>query len=129
MSEKHGRCACGAIRFVVNGPVSEVVACHCRTCRRVSGFYWAAVVCSADDLSIDGSTLAWWSSSTRASRGFCATCGSSLFFKKTDSAQVSIAPGVIDTPLGQTVARHIFCAEAGDYYTLDDAAMTHDADR
>ncbi|WP_348761842.1 GFA family protein [uncultured Salinisphaera sp.] len=127
MTGFNGRCACGAIVFTITGPVGDVVACHCRTCRRASGFVWAAVECADRDLSISGDTLAWWASSEQASRGFCAACGSSLFFKLHETGRTSVAPGVIDTPLTRTVARHIFCAEAGDYYRLADDVPQHAA--
>ena len=37
-----GRCACGAVRYRVTGPLRPVVACHRETCRRTSGHLVAA---------------------------------------------------------------------------------------
>ena len=37
-----GSCLCGSVRYQVNGPVTDVTACHCSQCRRQSGHYWAS---------------------------------------------------------------------------------------
>jgi len=121
-----GGCACGNVRFIVRGPLSDVVACHCLTCRRISGYYWAATHAAWADLTIEASsTLAWYASSDAAGRAFCNACGSSLFFRKTDASQVSISPGALDTPTGLKTAAHIFCAEAGDYYEIPDEGVRY----
>ncbi|MGP1256981.1 MAG: GFA family protein [Kiloniellales bacterium] len=37
-----GGCLCGQVRFRVRQPQKQVIACHCRQCRRMSGHYFAA---------------------------------------------------------------------------------------
>ncbi|HET7313655.1 GFA family protein [Salinisphaera sp.] len=122
-SQPTGRCACGAVRFHVAGELSDVVACHCRTCRRVSGHYWAAAHADRNALTVDGGdALIWWRSSAIAERGFCRHCGSSLFYSRHGTERVSIAPGALDGATGLTIVGHICCAEAGDYYAIHDSA-------
>lgn len=121
-----GGCACGGVRFEVDGVVRPVIACHCGTCRRTSGHYWASTEAHRADLRLiaDG-TLKWFRSSDFARRGFCAECGSSLFYRRDDADRISIAAGALDLPTGLSLVEHICTAEAGDCYTLDPALSRH----
>ncbi|MGB7758019.1 MAG: GFA family protein, partial [Salinisphaera sp.] len=97
-----------------------VIACHCETCRRWSGYFWAATHAGRDALVVEaGDTLAWWPSSDIAERGFCSHCGSSLFYRRYDADRVSVAPGALATPTHLITAAHICVAEAADYYALE----------
>ncbi len=117
----HGSCLCGGVRFEVTGPLRPVVACHCVQCRKTSGHYVAATSALRDDIRFAADeTLRWFRASTTARRGFCGTCGSSLFWAPDEGPRLSIHAGVLDGPTGLSVIGHIFCADKGDYYTLDD---------
>lgn len=121
-----GRCACGAVRFEASGPMRPVIACHCGTCRRTSGHYWAATQAfDANFNLIEDRGLKWFDSSELARRGFCGECGSSLFFKRHGTDRISIAGGTLDPPTGLREAEHIYTAEAGDYYRIDDTLSSH----
>jgi len=115
-----GGCACGGVRYEVRGPLREVVACHCVQCRRTSGHFVAATACrrSAFRLVADR-TLKWYVAVPEHRRGFCAECGSSLFFEQIGGERVSIAAGTLDEPQGLKIVAHIFASEAGDYYRID----------
>lgn len=125
--ESHaGGCACGAVRFTVRGPLSQVIACHCETCRRLSGYYWAATRGAWADLLIERTQgLAWYDSSASASRAFCRECGSTLFFRQHQSPVVSIAPGALDDASFLSTVAHICTAEAGGYYPLPNDIACH----
>lgn len=116
-----GRCACGAVTFAVDGPLRPVIACHCETCRKTSGHYWAATSVPLGRFTLtrdDG--LAWFHATPAARRGFCNRCGSTLFWQATDSDMISFSPAALDAPTGLRIDRHWFVAEAGDYYSLTD---------
>ena len=118
-----GRCECGAVAFEVTNLRKTVTFCHCSQCRRISGHYWAATRADTSDVRFtaqDG--LTWYHASDRARRGFCRTCGSSLFYQPIGANHLGIAAGCIDLPTGMTPAKHIFTADAGDYYTIPDDA-------
>ena len=53
-----------------------------------------------------------------ARRGFCAECGSSLFWDAPGRPTVSIAAGSVDEPTGLRIAAHWYVSQAGDYYEL-----------
>jgi len=115
-----GACACGAVRFEFQGPARPVIACHCNTCRRTSGHYWASTqVYESDLVMIADAGLKWFRSSDFARRGFCGECGSSLFFQRDDAGRISIAAGSLEAPTGLRLVEHIGTAEAGDYYGIE----------
>lgn len=111
-----GHCLCGQVTAVVSGPLRPVIACHCNQCRKTSGHYVAATSARRNDIAITG-VVTWYQSSPNARRGFCGTCGSSLFWDGPGE-NLSIHAGFLDMPTGLRLAGHIFCADKGDYYTL-----------
>jgi hypothetical protein len=116
-----GSCLCGGVAFTVTGPLRPVVACHCTQCRKQSGHYGAFTACADADLLFTAQdTLAWYSASASAKRGFCKTCGSLLFWKGDGRDYTAIAAGSLDGKTGLTLEGHIFCADKGDYYEICD---------
>jgi hypothetical protein len=120
-SAKAGACLCGAVRYRVTGPLRPVVACHCSQCRRTTGHFMAATAARRCDFElISQAELKWYVSSPEARRGFCARCGSTLFWEGAGRDYISIAAGTLDGATGLTTARHTFVADKGDYYELSD---------
>ena len=115
---KTGSCLCGAVSFHVSGPLRPVVACHCVQCRKTSGHYVAATSAKREHIEINGE-IRWFASSKTARRGFCPTCGSSLFWDG-QGENLSIHAGVLDGATGLKISAHIFCADKGDYYDIPD---------
>ena len=120
MAEAHhrGSCLCGAVSYEVAGELRPVIACHCVQCRKISGHYGAATSALRSAVTIAGE-VSWYQSSATARRGFCGTCGSSLFWDGPGE-NLSIWAGTLDGPTGLTLSGHIFCADKGDYYPIND---------
>jgi hypothetical protein len=115
-----GGCMCGGVRYAAEGPLRQVIACHCVQCRRSSGHFVAATAVRKKYFSlVKQDSLVWYSAVPGYRRGFCKECGSSLFFEEVGKERISIAAGSLDAPHGLTIAAHIYTAEAGDYYTID----------
>jgi hypothetical protein len=114
-----GRCECGAVSFVIPEVRAEVTFCHCSQCRRLAGHHWAATHApfSAVTFTADQS-LKWYNSSDWAERGFCGTCGSTLFYRFKGKDDLGIAAGCIDSPTGLKPGKHLFVADKGDYYDI-----------
>lgn len=120
-SHKAGSCNCKSVRFTTSGPLRGVVYCHCSQCRKQSGHYYAATSVETGFLDIQGEEyITWYAASLHAVRGFCSKCGSNLFWKVTNGTHVSILAGAFEQPSGLHGLCHIFVADKGDYYTLDD---------
>ena len=123
MAEGRGRCDCGAVAFTARNLRPTVTLCHCSQCRRFSGHAWAATRAAVGDVTfLSDAGLRWHASSAHARRGFCGTCGSSLFYQPNGADHLAIAAGCLDLPTGLSMGKHIFTADAGDYY-----AVPHDA--
>jgi hypothetical protein len=117
-----GRCLCGAVRYEVDGPLRDVILCHCVECRRWHGHVCAATSVASDALRfVSDAGLRWIDSpesDAHARRGFCGECGSSLFWDAPDRETISIAAGTLDQPTGLKTVGQIHTADAGDYYEL-----------
>jgi len=121
-----GSCLCGAVRFVVTGDLPPPDICHCTACRKQSGHCLASTDVPRAALTIEGGeALRWFQSSAHIRRGFCGTCGSSLFWDPTHRDWTSIAMGAFDAPTGTRADKHIFVAEQGDYYDIADGLPQH----
>ena len=122
-----GQCLCGAIRFSAQPVDGQVVACHCRQCRKWSGHIWASF--RARDLRIeDATSLRWFASSAHAQRGFCVICGSALFWRADGRAEIAVSAGAIEAPTGLRMAGHLHVADKGDYYPMPDDLPEFPAD-
>ncbi len=119
---KHtGSCLCGKVVYEVNGPLRDVVGCHCTQCRKTTGHFLAATAASLPDFRlVRDEGLAWYRSSDTAKRGFCRECGSTLFWQADARDYIAIAAGSLDGETGLKVEGHIFCADKGDYYEVKD---------
>jgi len=116
-----GSCLCGAVSFEVAGELHEPDACHCSQCRKQSGHYWVSTDVPRSALNVRGEEkLSWFHSSERIRRGFCATCGSFLFWEPIGRERVAVAMGAFDKPTGTQLGKHIFVADKGDYYEIAD---------
>jgi len=115
-----GSCNCGAVRWQVDGPLREIIACHCSQCRKQTGLYYAATSAADKDLTIEGDGLQWYEASDFARRGFCSICGSALFWKRNGGDKTSILAGSIDGETDLRIAEHIFVAEKPEWYEITD---------
>lgn len=116
-----GSCLCGAVRFAVSGPLRGVIYCHCSQCRKQSGHYYAATNAADADLTVEGrEKITWYEASAFAKRGFCSVCGSVLFWKHNELTETSVMAGAFEQPSGLKGEVHIFVADKGDYYEIDD---------
>ncbi|CAN5456367.1 GFA family protein [soil metagenome] len=118
-TNKTGSCLCGAVKYEVTGPLRPVIACHCTQCRKQTGTYMSATAAKETDWHLTETRgLKWYRSSDTAQRGFCAECGSVLFWRGDGRDYTAIAAGSIDGETGLNLAGHIFCDDAGDYYEI-----------
>ena len=116
-----GSCLCGAVSFEVTGALPAPNACHCSQCRRQSGHFWVSSDVPRASLTIRGEDrLTWFRSSDAVRRGFCATCGSFLFWDPDGKDTVAVSMGAFDPPTHAKMTMHIFVDDKGDYYDIAD---------
>jgi hypothetical protein len=94
-----GGCQCGAVRFRVEGALSDASVCHCRMCQKAAGNFYLPLV------SVRGASLTWtrgepkrFQSSNAVFRGFCGDCGTPLTYEAPDGVALAIA--AFDKPQG-----------------------------
>lgn len=121
---RSGGCSCGAVRYELRGKSTSVTYCHCSMCRRWHGHVGAyAAVDRADFVLVEARGLKWHASSPHVRRGFCAECGSCLFFDQADLPKMAFCPGTLDAPTELRSKAHIFVASKGDYYAMTDDGL------
>ena len=116
-----GSCLCGSISFEVAGPLKKPDACHCSVCRKQTGHFLVSTDVPRSALTIHGAeNITWFHSSEKVRRGFCAKCGSTLFWDPIKPDWMAIAMGAFDQPTETRLGKHIFVSEKGDYYEIAD---------
>jgi hypothetical protein len=114
-----GGCLCGAVRYSIEGKLRDVVECHCTMCRKTHGHIAAYTAVPKTNLKMtDATGLRWYVSSDKARRGFCGTCGSSLFWDPAAKDYIAVAAGTLDGPTGLKTVLQIHTDDASDYYTI-----------
>ena len=109
------QCFCGAVRFTIDGPVRDVIVCHCSICRRLHGGPANYSACAASDLDIVAGDDLRWHEVNGAEYGFCGVCGGRLFWRRAPVHNVSFNAACLPTPTGITTTHHIWVDSAGDY--------------
>ncbi len=110
-NETTGGCLCGAVRYVVRGPLCDISICHCAMCRRLTTEVGAFTAAAPGNVEISGGgKLRWYRSSPEARRGFCGKCGANLFWEPAHGRHLSISAGSLDDASGLAIGRHIFVA-------------------
>ena len=122
-----GSCLCGAVSFEVASELPQPDACHCTQCRKTSGHFFVSTDVPRTAVTIHGAdNVTWFQSSEKVRRGFCSTCGSTLFWDPIHRDWIGIAMGAFEKPTGTTTALHIFVADKGDYYEIGDGLPQHE---
>ncbi len=94
-----GGCLCGAIRYRVEGKPWNTNICYCSQCMRQTGAAMPAFAAfKVDRFSLLKGRPSSYRASDMATRGFCATCGSSLFWQRDGDDKLDVFLGTLDDP-------------------------------
>ena len=129
MTRKTGSCLCGAVRVSAEIGPRKVVACHCGQCRKWTGggpYFSTSVI----NPVIEGEdSVGVYAASEWGERGFCKTCGATLFWKMKDKPVHNLAAGLFDDQSDLTVTEEIFCDRRADWHvSWPDAAQSTEAE-
>ncbi|MCO8311776.1 GFA family protein [Pseudomonas mandelii] len=127
-----GSCLCTAISYELLITPKAVSHCHCNQCRKGHGAAFASygsVPRSALRILNGASHITTYSSSESVLREFCAQCGSTLFWSRTQgefSDWVSIALGTLDTPFTPQKQKHVYVDSKVHWYTPSNSSPQKD---
>lgn len=110
----NGSCLCGGVKFSFAKFDGGIANCHCSMCRKFSGAaYGTFGTVRTEDLNWESGfdLIKIFNSSEKAHRGFCSTCGSSIFYRlSTPDAPFEIAFGLLESEPTESPTANIYCA-------------------
>lgn len=121
-----GGCLCGAVRFELTAAPTQAGYCHCTRCQRRTGSGASA------QARIDGSTfrllsgagaVRGWKPPTGFEKCFCGECGSHLFSRSPDGAQMSIRMSAFDEDPGVRPSFRQYVAYAASWEPIPDDGL------
>jgi hypothetical protein len=119
-----GECLCGAVAFSGRLPSRWVAHCHCSRCRRAHGAAFVTWVgLDADRVVVRDpqSRLAWYRAEGGGERGFCSTCGSTLFFRSPRwPGELHVVLANIDGAVDRAPQAHVYWDTHVDWVRIDD---------
>jgi len=115
-----GSCLCGQIKYSITGPVSEIVHCHCKTCRKAHGSAFSSVAAVNDqDFILSGSDhLKSFESSPGKERFFCSNCGTQIYAKRADTGHIILRLGSLDDDPKVDEKSHIWVSQKAPWYSI-----------
>ncbi|MBA3376616.1 MAG: GFA family protein [Actinobacteria bacterium] len=131
MAELTGSCLCGGVRFEVTEPFERVAACHCESCKKISGGGGTASgrvrteairILAGDDL------VKSFQPEEGSTKTFCSVCGSNLFGAGwPESESTSVRLSALDEPYEGRIESHLFVRSLAPWEVLpDDGAERFD---
>ena len=109
-------CLCGRVKIKANRIIPKITVCHCNMCRKWGGGPALALQCGTE-LEIEGrEQIHVFDSSEWAERGFCANCGTHLFYRIKDTGEYSIPAGFFPELKGLEIEAQYFIDKKPDYY-------------
>ena len=92
----NGQCLCGAVTVTATADdTPRLRACHCDMCRRHCSGPFVSIETDRESVTLNG-PVQTFASSDWAERGFCGTCGSTLFYRTTHDGWTHLAAGLFD---------------------------------
>ena len=126
-----GRCACKAVTFSTDGPVLWAGHCHCESCRRASSAPFTSFFGVPSGRVTWGGDITLRQSSEKVERGFCAVCGTQMFYRSTVwPDETHLYAATLDDPGKFVPEAHYHWSERVPWITLTDtlARYAHSAD-
>ena len=127
-----GSCLCGAIRFTLSAPVSELRACHCASCQKASGASGSVnAVVPLSAFKITQGTPKRFDAKADSGRTlhryFCGDCGSPIYSQRaTDhNNMVVVRAGLLERKDGMKIKANIWTRSATPWAHIDPASEQH----
>jgi hypothetical protein len=126
-----GSCLCGAIRYTISAPVTELRACHCRNCQKTSGAGGSvnAAIRSADFQLMQGKPKRYTAladSGRILHRYFCGDCGSPIYSQREQTPEnMVVRAGTFDNAGDMKITNNIWTKSKRPWAHIDPATAHH----
>ena len=124
MPDVSGTCLCGGVRFSVAQPFERVTACHCESCKKISGGVGTASgrARTADIRILAGNDLVTtYQPAEGSAKTFCSRCGTNLFGGGwPESEFTSVRLSALDQPYEGPIEQHIYVRSIAPWEVLPD---------
>jgi hypothetical protein len=123
-----GGCMCGAIRYTLGMPVTELRACHCTTCQKGSGTQGSVnAVIPASTFKLTRGTLKRYDSLADSGRTlyrfFCGDCGSPIYSQRATAPETLVVrAGSLDEAGDMKITANIWTRSARPWAYIDPAS-------
>lgn len=125
MTDRTGRCLCGAVRFRLSAEPLAARICWCRDCQRLSANGLANILVPTAALEISGTLTEFVrtaDSGNKIRQRFCTTCGSPLFANSSVRPDLTgLRIGALDDPSSVRPTMNIWTSSAPDWACFDAA--------
>ncbi|KIN65632.1 Glutathione-dependent formaldehyde-activating enzyme-like protein [Sulfitobacter noctilucae] len=117
LNQIEGCCLCGAI--TVRGTMARpmVRACHCDMCRKHTSSMFMSIGLDTDSIEVAGDVQTY-ASSDWAERGFCGSCGSTIFYRTLHDGARNLSAGLFDNAGGAPLELEYFADRCPQGYHL-----------
>ena len=123
MTERTGRCLCGAVTFKLTAEPIASRICWCKDCQHVSGNGTANAVVPASGFEVQGVLTEYASkahSGNTIARLFCPTCGGHVYGHTSARPELRVVRlGALDDPSSIAPQQNIWTASAPSWACLD----------
>ncbi len=115
--ELNGQCLCGAVQVTASVNNPRLRACHCDMCRRHTSGAFFSIETIAGSQTIAGPTKSF-KSSDWAERGFCETCGSTLWYGTRGDGVRNLSAGLFNDAGGGQLKIEFFADKCPSGYAI-----------
>lgn len=104
-----GSCLCGGVAYRAEGPVTHASHCYCTMCQKQHGAAagsYANIAAAGFVIERGAELVKEYASSDHGRRGFCSVCGSSLYWRSTQTSdRIAVTLGTLEQEYDGPVER------------------------
>lgn len=108
---------CGAVTISARAPTPRLRVCHCDMCRQQTSSMFMSLDTEQEGMTVSGPAQVYRSSEW-AERGFCGTCGSTLWYGTVEDGARHLSAGLFEDAAGATLTLEFFADNCPQGYRM-----------
>ncbi|WP_299881366.1 GFA family protein [uncultured Sulfitobacter sp.] len=113
----NGQCLCGAVQITAEVDNPRLRACHCDMCRQHTSGAFFSLETVPGSITVEGPVKVY-DSSDWATRAFCGTCGSTLWYGTKHDDAKNLAAGLFPNAGGGVLKVEFFADQCPQGYAI-----------